>query len=349
MTRQARFWLGLALGLGLFLYLIHAILAPFVLAALAAYLLDPLVRRLQRLCLGRTGATVLVTVLFFALIALLLITLAPLVAAQCSSLIASLPESIDALDARYGDDVRRLLFSLPDAQVEAMKQSLMNATGELLSIAGNLAAGLLGSGAALINLLSLVLITPVVTFYLLRDWDRLLARAGELLPRAHAATIREQLSRIDATLAGFLRGQLNVCLLLGTFYATWLSLAGLNFAVAIGLGTGLLTIFPYIGLTLGMATGLAVALLQFDTTAPIVAVLAVFVVGQMLEGYWLTPKLVGEKVGLHPVWVVFGMLAGGALMGFVGVLVAVPASAVVGVLARFAVARYEQSGYYRSS
>ncbi|MGE0755235.1 MAG: AI-2E family transporter, partial [Alphaproteobacteria bacterium] len=194
---------------------------------------------------------------------------------------------------------------------------------------------------------SLFLITPIVAFYLLRDWDRLVDHIDNLLPRKHAATIREQMRIIDRTLAGFLRGQFNVCLILGTYYAIGLTLVGLKFGLLIGLATGFLTIFPYVGLMLGMGIGLSVALFQFGDFMPVAMTLAVFVTGQIIEGYFITPKLVGDKVGLHPVWIIFGMLAGAALFGFVGILLAIPVTAVMGVLIRFAISRYKLSNYYQ--
>jgi predicted PurR-regulated permease PerM len=181
---------------------------------------------------------------------------------------------------------------------------------------------------------------------LLRDWDYITESIDSLLPRKHVDVIREQLAIIDATLAGFLRGQLNVCLLLGAYYAIGLSLVGLNSGFLIGMITGFMVIFPYVGLLVGMASGLAVAFFQFEDMMSIILVLLVFVSGQLLEGNFITPKLVGEKVGLHPVWIIFAMLAGAALFGFVGILIAVPFAAVVGVLTRFAISKYRDSDYY---
>jgi predicted PurR-regulated permease PerM len=233
--------------------------------------------------------------------------------------------------------------------MEGIKSAATNISGVMVKLVGDFLTGVLQSGIAILNLLSLILITPIVAFYLLRDWDKVVRRLDTYLPRRHAQTIREQLAIIDDTLAGFVRGQINVCLILGTFYAVGLSLAGLKFGILIGLATGLLVIFPYVGLMVGMGAGLTLAFFQFDTLQPVFTVLGVFVIGQMMEGYFFTPKLVGEKVGLHPVWVIFGMLAGAALFGFVGILLAVPATAVIGVLIRFAMQQYLHSQYYQES
>ncbi|MFQ6017021.1 MAG: AI-2E family transporter, partial [Kiloniellaceae bacterium] len=186
----------------------------------------------------------------------------------------------------------------------------------------------------------------VVAFYLLRDWDRIVGKVDGWLPRAHAGTIREQALEVDRRLAGFLRGQGTVCLLLGVFYALALSLAGLDFGLVVGLIAGLLSFIPYVGAIVGLLASVGLAVVQFDDWVRIAIVAGIFFAGQAVEGNYLTPKLVGGRVGLHPVWVIFGLLAGGALFGFVGVLLAVPAAAVIGVAVRFALDRYMASSYY---
>ncbi len=270
----------------------------------------------------------------------------PVIASQFSGLIAALPGYVSEFNQRYAPELSHWLGSMGVTHAQNLQSAVANFTDIMVKFAEEFIGGLFHSGMAALNLLLLILITPVVAFYLLRDWDRLTARLDVFLPREHAGVIRQQLGIIDRTLAGFVRGQLNVCLM-ATYYAIGLSLAGLKFGIVIGLITGLLVIFPYVGLLLGMSVGLAVAFFQFDSTAPIAAVLAVFVFGQMMEGYVITPKLVGERVGLHPVWIIFGMLSGAALFGLVGVLLAVPATAVIGVLIRFALGRYLESEYYR--
>lgn len=347
MNKSWRFWLFFSLSLLIFLFLIRSILLPFVLGILVAYMLDPLADRFQKMRLSRSAATSLVTVLFFIVFGTIGVVVIPLVFHQLSGLILSIPEYMAQFDSQYRPRVEQLLGALPAEHMDTIKTTLTNFSGALIGLLTNFITGLLSSGGALINLLSLILITPLVAFYMLRDWDRLVAHIDTLLPRKHYDTIRAQLIAIDNTLAGFLRGQINVCLILGVFYSVGLSVVGLKFGVVIGLVTGLLVILPYVGLMAGMATGLAVAFFQFDSYGQIGAVLAVFLMGQILEGYYFTPKLVGEKVGLHPVWIIFGLLAGGALFGFVGVLIAVPVSAVIGVLIRFGLSRYLKSSYYQ--
>jgi predicted PurR-regulated permease PerM len=186
----------------------------------------------------------------------------------------------------------------------------------------------------------MAVITPVVTFYLLRDWDKLVAKLDQWLPRDSAETIRAQVALVDETLAAFARGQAIVCLLLGVFYGIGLTLVGLEYGLIIGLVTGLISFVPYFGMLTGMVVGVGLAFVQFDSLMPVVMVLAVFGVGQVIEGNVVTPKLVGDRIGLHPVWMIFALMAGGALFGFMGILLAVPVAATIGVLSRFALSRY---------
>jgi predicted PurR-regulated permease PerM len=344
--KRLLFWLFIGLLFFVFVYLIRSVLLPFVLGAAIAYFLDPPADKLQSLGLSRTAATSSLTGLFFVLLIVALAIIVPTLASQLSGLISDIPAYVNALETSYAPTVIDYVGTLPEGASEKLREAASGLSGTVLGVVAGAAGNVFSSGMALMNLLSLVLITPVVAFYLLRDWDRITQHIDNLLPRAHANTIREQLHLIDQTLAGFIRGQINVCLLLGAFYAIGLSLVGLKFGALIGLATGFLVILPYVGLIFGMGVGLAVAFFQFDDMSYVGMVLAVFVVGQIIEGNFVTPKLVGEKVGLHPVWIIFGMLAGAALFGFVGILIAVPATAVLGVLIRFATARYLESGYY---
>ena len=342
-------WLGLIIAAFVFVYLIRSILLPFVLGVFAAYFLDPVVDRMQRTRLGRGSATSLVLIVFFLIITLLCLIILPILGSQLSGLLQALPGYTSELQKHYSPLLNQWLGSLPEEQIDSVKQTLSSMSGSFFRLVSDFVGGLLQSGMAFVNILSLLLITPVVAFYLLRDWDHITQTFDRLLPRAHIGTIREQLAIIDATLAGFLRGQINVCLLLGTYYALGLSLVGLHFGIVVGIATGFLVIFPYVGLMLGMGIGLTLAFFQFDSTAPVLAVLGVFISGQIIEGNFVTPKLVGDKVGLHPVWIIFGMLSGAALFGFVGILLAVPVTAVIGVLIRFTLSRYLASSYYHGA
>lgn len=354
MTRRGIFWLVIALAFVTFIYLINNILLPFVLGIFIAYFLSPVADRIQRIGASRGVASFIVLGLFFTGLTLLLLLVVPVVASQLSGLLAALPGYLNDFLARY-EPVMQQWLGLEISEDAGLQQNLQSNiqstltghSGTMLRLAAGFVAGLFQSGMAIINFFSLILVTPIVAFYLLHDWHRIIHRTDALLPRQHVHTIREQIRIIDRTLSGFVRGQLNVCLLLGTFYALGLSLVGLRFGIIIGLATGLLVIIPYVGMFFGMAVGLGVAFFQFDDTHKLLMVLGVFVLGQIIEGNFITPKLVGEKVGLHPVWIIFGMLSGAALFGFVGVLLAVPVTAVIGVLIRFAAQKYLHSSYYQ--
>jgi len=342
-TRKIWFWLGITVVFFLFLFLIRSILLPFVVGIGTAYFLDPAADRLERLGVKRGTATALITVGFFSIILLVLLLLTPLLVKQLGGFIEHLPGYIRALREHADIYLQKLPFSLNGADGS-------NPLNEgMLKGARNVAMGVLQSGLVVVNLLSLLVITPVVAFYLLRDWDQLTERVDNLLPRRHAEVIRKLLREMDAILAGFIRGQFNVMMILGTLYAVGLSVVGLPFGVLIGLMAGMLIIIPYIGAFIGTAAAVGIALVQFDEPWRIGAVCGVFVLGQILESYFLTPNLVGNRVGLHPAWVIFGMLAGGTLFGFVGVLLAVPVTAVIGVLVRFGIERYLESSLYVGS
>ncbi len=342
-----QFWIVAGIGLLVFFYLVKAILLPFVVGLGLAYFLDPAADRLEKSGCSRNSATALITLTFFLLLGGIFAVLTPLLYQQLGGFLEELPNYIHAAQRLYEPKVEEFLQSL--GQRGEATETLSGISTDIAKLSGSLVSSVLASSGAIFSLLSLIVLTPVVTFYLLRDWDRLVRAVDELLPRDHANTIREQAREIDRTLASFIRGQLNVCAILGAFYAIGLSLAGLKFGALIGLAAGMLVIIPYVGTVVSAALSLGVAYMQFGEISEIAVVAAIFVAGQMLEGYFLTPKLVGDKVGLHPVWVIFGMLAGGALFGFVGVLLAVPASAVIGVLVRFALERYKRSEAYIAS
>jgi predicted PurR-regulated permease PerM len=345
---RALFWCALLLLTGLFLVEVKAVLLPFVVGMLVAYFLDPAADRLQRSGLSRTTATALITVGFFSTAVLLLAILIPLLVQQGIELVGMLPQYINTLAERYGDTVESLLNRFQhEHQTEAVKSALGDMSGMLISMTGTLAAGVFHSGMAVANLVSLLLITPVVAFYLLRDWDKLVSHIEALLPRPHAETVRQQMLEIDLRIAGFVRGQFTVMLILAAFYGIALTLAGLRFGLVIGIMSGLLVIIPYLGAFFGMVVSVGVALSQFDDMMRVGIVLGIYIFGQVMEGNFITPKLVGDRVGLHPVWLIFGLLAGGALFGFLGVLIAVPVTAIIGVLTRFALSRYLQSPLYR--
>ncbi|MCW5734364.1 MAG: AI-2E family transporter [Enhydrobacter sp.] len=347
-----RFWLGVAAGFVLLLWLLNDILLPFVVGGVLAYFLNPVVHYLQRASLSRTWATTLVTVLAAVIAVGAATAIVPPLLGELQNLIVKAPQlavqavqrvqpMIEPLLAKLGFS----LVSLNDLQSEATQW-----IGRALGVAGSVAGGLAARGVAAINLLSLLFLTPVVTFYLLRDWEKLLAAIDRALPLEHAGTIRTLAHKSDQAVAGYIRGQALVCLVLATFYGVGLSLVGLQFGFVIGLIVGLISFIPFVGTLVGAVLSIGTALAQFPPDwLSVGKVAAVFLAGYLLEGNVLSPKLVGDRVGLHPVWIMFALLAGGSLFGFVGVLIAVPVAAVVGVVARHLLEQYRASAFFRGS
>ncbi len=343
--RQVRFWaIGLAVSLAL-LWLLSDILLPFVAGMAIAYFFDPVCDRLERWGLGRTMATVAVTLLFVVALLLVLGLLIPMAINQAGEVARAVPAVIDLLRARLDELLAAMQAEQPEV-LERLRAFVSSRLGDAVSWLTGLVGNLLSGGLAVISLLSLIFITPVVAFFLLRDWDEMVAKIDGWLPRQHAPTIRRLAREVDDILAGYVRGVATVCLVLGAFYAVALSLIGLNGGLFVGLLAGALSFIPYLGAIGGLLLSVGLAFAQFDSYWLVAGTAAIFLIGQAVEGNFLTPKLVGEKVGLHPVIVIFALLAGGALFGFTGVLIALPVSAVAGVLVRFALQQYLRSPLY---
>ena len=345
-----RFWLGVAAGFLLLLWLLNDILLPFVVGAVVAYFFDPVVMRLQRVGLSRTWATTVVTVVAVLIGIGAAMAIVPPLFGQVQALIAKAPEYVVQAARRIQPMIEpvRTRLDLPPLGLQELQAELSQWAGQALSLLGNVATRVAQRGVAIINLLALLFLTPVVTFYLLRDWPKVLAAIDGALPLDHADTIRTLAHQANAAVAGYVRGQALVCLCLGTIYAVGLSLVGLQFGFVIGLIAGLISFIPFVGTLVGATLSIGMALVQFPPHwVGVVEVAAVFLVGHLLEGNVLSPKLVGDRVGLHPVWIMFALLAGGALFGFVGVLIAVPVAAVIGVVMRHLLGRYHASTFYR--
>lgn len=344
------FW-GAAAGIFLLLmWLLNDILLPFVVGMVVAYFLDPVVMRLQRARLSRAMATTLVTIVAVLVGVGVVMAILPPLFGQVQSLITNAPEYVMKAMSRVQPllEPLRVRLGLEPISMHDLQSEATQWAGKGLAVAGGIAGALAERGVAIINLLGLLFITPVVTFYMLRDWEKLVAAIDNSLPLDHADTIRKLTTESNAAIAGFMRGQALVCLALGTFYGIGLTLVGLQFGLVIGLIAGAISFIPFVGTFVGGVMALGMALAQFPPDwIGVVKVVAVFVVGQMLEGNFLSPKLVGDRVGLHPVWIMFALLAGGSLFGFTGVLIAVPVAAILGVVARHFIARYRESDLYR--
>jgi predicted PurR-regulated permease PerM len=345
LERQVAFWIGGLVLLVLLLWLLSGILLPFVAGAALAYLLTPLTDRLQALGVNRALAAFLMVALVVLAFVLLVLLVVPLMSDQLTSFIGFIPGYVGRLQQLLAEPSREWLSRIVgegDAN-KTLSDLMTQAAGWLTAFLRSLWSG----GQALISVLSLVVITPVVAFYLIYDWNRMIAAVDNWIPRHQRKTVRALARQIDGAIAGFVRGQSAVCLLLGSFYALALTLMDLNFALLIGFISGLITFIPYVGSLTGLLLATSVAVAQFwPDWVWILLIVFVFFLGQFIEGYILAPKLVGERVGLHPVWLIFALLAFGYLFGFVGLLVAVPVAAAIGVLLRFALTRYKESPLY---
>lgn len=352
--QQAKYW-GIAIAIFVAaLYLLGDVILPFVLGGAIAYCLDPIADRLERMGCSRAIAVMIITLAAALLFLLLVLLVIPTLVRETSGLIQQVPAFIDsaqsALSYRFpgwadeGSTIR--------AQLDKIATLVQDRGGELVN---TLFTGALG----ILNVMVLIVIVPVVAVYLLVDWDNMVVKIDDLLPRDHVDTIRRLAREMDDTLASFIRGQGTVCIVLGLYYAIALSLAGLNFGIVIGSVAGLITFIPYVGALVGGVLAVGLALFQWWGAIPlddgggttnwvrIGIVAAIFVIGQFLEGNILTPKLVGESVGLHPVWLLFALSVFGSLFGFVGMLVAVPVAALLGVLARFGIEQYRSGRLYQ--
>lgn len=345
LERQVLFWGAVLVGVIALIWLLHPILLPFVAGIALAYLLDPLANRIEQLGANRMIATFVMIVAFGAVLAALAILIIPVLAAQAAALIENFPSYLERLRSIATDPSRPWLSKLVGAGLPDLQAStfVKDAAGASVVFLQSLWSGWRG----LVSIVSLFVIAPVVAFYLLMDWGKMVRALDRWLPRDHAETIRTLARAIDTAIAGFVRGQTGVCVILGICYATSFALIGLNFGLLIGIGTGLASFIPYVGTFVGMLIALVVAVVQFwPEWTPILLVLAVGVVCGALESYVLSPYLVGPSVGLHPVWMMFALFAFSYLFGFVGLMVAIPVSAAVGVLVRFALKQYLASRVY---
>jgi predicted PurR-regulated permease PerM len=342
---QMKYWGIASMAALVILWFMGDVLLPFVLGSALAYFLDPVADRLEAMGLSRAMATAVITIvaiLIFVIMALLVI---PTLVAQAINLFEIAPDLTKRLSAFFVERFPSLLEegSTLQSSITSIGTAVQERGGKLLNTA-------LSSAAGILNLIMLFVIVPVVAVYMLLDWDRMIAHIDTLLPRDHAPIVRRLARDIDKTLASFIRGMGTVCLFLGTYYAIALMLVGLQFGLVVGFIAGLVTFVPYLGALIGGALAIGLALFQFwGDWVSIGMVGGIFVIGQVIEGNVLTPKLVGSSVGLHPVWLILALSVFGSLFGFVGMLVAVPVAASLGVVTRFAVEQYQLSLLYRGT
>ena len=338
---------GFAAVLLFSLWLFQGILTPFVLAAVVAYFLDPLATRLTRFGVRRSLAAFLLIFLLMAFTLAAVLLLYPLILAQIGVLVQRLPAYISGVGTLLRHGLERLEEALgPDMVDQRLRDLAINQAATMLSWLGTAATRLIGGGFALFQVFTLVVVVPVVAFYLLRDWQVMLGRVESWLPRRNASVLRQLAKDTDRVLSAWLRGQLLCCAALGIFYAIALQVVGLELGLTIGLMAGILTFIPYVGSLTGFAAAVLLAMGQFGTWNEVLMVVGVFVVGQTIEGYVIYPYLLGDRVELHAVWVIFALFAGGVAFGFLGVLLAVPMAAALGVVARYWLRRYLESPLY---
>jgi predicted PurR-regulated permease PerM len=357
---QIGFWIGAFLLLILLLWLFSGVLLPFAAGVALGYLLNPLVDRLEKHGFNRLGATLLIMICLALVLVLISLLIVPVLWRQLASFIEAFPAYAVKLEALVSAVTERLSQDYGGVLMQKLGLGnktggeLANATNDLVKQAAQWAASFLNSlltgGAALISLISLLVVTPVVVFYMLLDWEKMIATIDGLVPLRHRETVRALAHEIDTALAGFLRGQALVCLFLGAWYGIGLSLIGLNFGLLIGISGGILSFIPYVGSLTALVLSSTVAIVQDWPQWQLLAMsLGIILIGQFLEGNILSPKLVGDSVGLHPVWLIFALLAFGDLFGFTGLITAVPLAAAAGVILRFAVKRYRESNLYTNT
>ncbi len=345
--QQMFFWIVALAALILILLLLRDVLLPFVAGMAIAYFLDPVADRLETIGLSRLWATLVIVMSFVVMFVVFVIVLVPILVQQLSGLGANLPGYISSLQQMITEQGQGWLSDVFGIEVTQFSGSIQNLVQKATDWLGGLLTSIWSGGIAFVSFLALFIVTPVVAFYMLYDWDRMVAKIDSWLPRDHVAIVRQLAAEIDVAIAGFVRGQGTVCLILGTFYAIGLTVIGLNFGLLIGLVAGLISFVPYVGSTLGLVVAGIVAVVQFwPEWIPIASVLGVFIFGQFAEGNFLSPKMVGSSVGLHPVWLMFALFAFAYLFGFVGMLLAVPLAAAIGVLSRFSLQQYLASDIY---
>jgi len=362
--KQFQYW-GIVAAVFIFLlWALGQVLTPFILGGAIAYFLDPIADKLETWGLGRVAATAVIIFTSIFMFFLIFLLVLPTLIGQLGQLITTIGEIVQNLPETWETLKASLTERFPslDLQGSFMTDQLVNLGNAIQSRGGDLVSALLSSAQGIINVVVMLVIVPVVTFYMLMDWDNMVAKLDDLLPRDHQETVRDLARQIDRTLASFIRGQGTVCLILGTYYAAALMIAGLNFGLIVGFIAGLITFIPYIGALVGGILAIGLALFQWwggpievdgETVQQginwlrIGIVAAIFFVGQFFEGNILSPNLVGSSVGLHPVWLILALSVFGSLFGFVGMLVAVPVAAVIGVMARFLIKEYKSGQLYK--
>ncbi len=345
---MVRFWLIILAALVAILWLFKPVLLPFAFGIAIAYFLEPVVTFLEKRQMPRfMGAFIVLTGFLFVIVALFFL-IWPMLSSQFEALMNALPDYVTKIREDFLPSVQRWFSRLAPESVEKLREAAGQSTGAAVGLVSSTFKNIMSGGTVLADAVAFTVLTPVTAFYVLRDWNKMTSTVDNLIPRNYYDIVKGQLAEIDQTLSGFIRGQALVCVALGFIYSVGLTLNGLDYGFTIGIIAGVLSIMPYVGSTFCLVASMLLAFVQFhDDGLRIGLVFSVFVVGQFLEGYVLTPRFVGNRVGLNPVWILFALLAGIKLLGFLGALIAVPTAAVVGVLLRFGVQQYKASPVYK--
>jgi predicted PurR-regulated permease PerM len=346
--RQAVIWFMTLAVVILVLWLLQEILLPFIAGFVLAYFLDPVADRIEKLGVSRIFATSLILLLAVIAVVFAVVLVLPVLSDQFLKLATDLPDLVQRLTQKLDELAPQAVKDFIERQGSTARGQIGELAGKATGWLATVISSIWSGGMALVNVISLLVVTPIVAFYLLLDWDDIVAKVDTWIPRDYLEDVRQIARDIDKAMAGFIRGQGTVCLLLGLFYAIGLSLSGLKFGLAIGFGAGLLSFIPYVGAILGGVVAIGVGLVQFfpSDVASVLLIVGIFAAGQFFEGNFLSPKLVGSSIGLHPVWLMFALFAFGYVFGFVGLLLAVPLAAASGVVVRFVLKRYLNSRLY---
>ena len=342
---QTLFWIGFLVVVIALLLTLKEVLAPFVTGLAIAYLLNPSVTKLDAV-MPRSLAAILILIGFVIVVAVLFVALSPMIGHQIIEFLNNVPDYVERLKNQATPYINEFLNKMDPDDVAKLRAAAGSQAGVVLTGAKKVISQVWSGGMAVIDIITFLVIVPVVAFYCMRDWPHIVKRTDRLFPRRYAKSLRGIFKEFDMRLAGFMRGQLLVCLSLGCIYGFSLTAIGLNFGLAIGFIAGILSFIPYVGSTFGFVASVGVSLVQYSGYEMPLVVVGIFVVGQLIEGNFLTPKLVGERIGLHPVWVIFALMTGGNLFGFTGLLLAVPVAALIGVLVRHGLKWYEKSPAY---
>lgn len=346
LRNHAAFWTASFLVFALTLWVLNDMLLPFVAGMAIAYLLGPIVGRMIRAGVPRSLAALLILLIFFVVVGIVLALILPFVYREAVQLATDLPQYADQVQVHLAPYIEWLQKKLPVGDLSAFQDTLKNNIGKALRFGSSLMMGVASGGKAVAGFATFIVLTPIVAFFMMEEWVRITTWIDDMIPRRSYQTIRGLLSSIDRKVSGFIRGQLLISLVLGIAYAVALSIAGLKFGFLIGLMAGVLSIVPMVGSAIGLVAAVVVAWFQSHEWGYVGIIAAIFLIGQLLEGNVITPRIMGQAVGLHPLWILFALLAGGSLFGIVGMFLAVPVAAIIGVLAAFAIAQYKASPYF---